>query len=458
MPRVAPTLYDFVELDNGDYLKVSEAVFRIFDRQEWLRVNRARARIKVLIDKIGIDAFREMVEEELEGDWVAERDFSIDHLLSTSTTRRPTRRRRPPQRREPERRPLASSTASREANVRPQRQEGFSTVEVKVTRGDLTPEQFRGLAADHARVHRRLRAHDRAPELRPALGPRRGALRRLARGSASSASATPAPSEITDVVSCPGTDSCKLGITASMGLNKAIQERIESMEITDPLTKQRPHQDVRLPERLQPAPHREHRLLRRLAEGRRPHDPRLHPAPRRQLRGRRGRLRPPPQGAPARQARARRGRALAAALRGRARRTARSSTTSSSASAPAASRPRSRTSRCRPSSASRPSTSSSTGTAPSPTRSSAARASARYEQRRPVASAPRPLPPTPSLRRTATGNGNGAAADDRRPARRPGRDRGRGRGDGRRGGDRLGDRDASTRSCGSPSRSRRRAR
>ena len=80
MPRVAPTLYEFVELENGDYLKVSEAVFRIFDRQEWLRVNRARARIKVLIDKIGIDAFREMVEEELEGDWVAERDFSIDHL------------------------------------------------------------------------------------------------------------------------------------------------------------------------------------------------------------------------------------------------------------------------------------------------------------------------------------------------------------------------------------------
>ena len=33
--------------------------FRIFDRQDWLRVNRARARIKVLVDKIGIDAFRE---------------------------------------------------------------------------------------------------------------------------------------------------------------------------------------------------------------------------------------------------------------------------------------------------------------------------------------------------------------------------------------------------------------
>src|SRR4051812_49604242 len=75
MARVAPTLYEFVEADNGDYLKVAEAALRIFDRQEWLRVNRARARIKVLIDKIGIDAFREQVDEELEGEWVAEREF-----------------------------------------------------------------------------------------------------------------------------------------------------------------------------------------------------------------------------------------------------------------------------------------------------------------------------------------------------------------------------------------------
>jgi sulfite reductase beta subunit-like hemoprotein len=43
--------------------------------------------------------------------------------------------------------------------------------------------------------------------------------------------------EVNDVVSCPGTDSCKLGITSSMGLNRAIQERIEAMGITDPLTR-----------------------------------------------------------------------------------------------------------------------------------------------------------------------------------------------------------------------------
>jgi sulfite reductase beta subunit-like hemoprotein len=44
--------------------------------------------------------------------------------------------------------------------------------------------------------------------------------------------------EITDVVSCPGTDSCKLGITSSMGLNQAITERLEVMQIDDQLTRQ----------------------------------------------------------------------------------------------------------------------------------------------------------------------------------------------------------------------------
>src|SRR4029077_18990329 len=81
MPRTAPVLYEFVELDNGDYLKITEAVMRIFDRQEWLRANRARARIKVFVDKYGIDELRRQVEEELQGEWVTERDFSVDQIL-----------------------------------------------------------------------------------------------------------------------------------------------------------------------------------------------------------------------------------------------------------------------------------------------------------------------------------------------------------------------------------------
>ena len=192
MPRLAPTLYEFVELDNGDYLKVTEACMRIFDRQEWLRVNRARARIKVLVDKIGIDAFRELVEEELEGDWVAERDFSLE--------RDPVRPRRGGERpgparglRAPPTATCASSTGSSSRNVA-----GPAPGRVLDRRGQGPARRPDARAAprprpDHARVHRRLRPHHRPPEPRPALGARRVGLRGLAARWPSSSSATPAP-------------------------------------------------------------------------------------------------------------------------------------------------------------------------------------------------------------------------------------------------------------------------
>jgi sulfite reductase beta subunit-like hemoprotein len=234
MPRIAPTLYDFVELDNGDYLKVSEAVFRIFDRQDWLRVNRARARIKVLIDKIGIDAFREQVEEELEGDWVNERDFDPAPLLliHDEEANAPAA---PPETGSPngDRREFDRFV---ESNVDPQRQEGFSTVQVKVFRGDLTPEQFRGLASimrdfsgGYARttVAQNLLLRWVRDESLYDVWQR---LQELDLGDAGA-------DEITDNVSCPGTDSCKLGITSSMGLNKAINDKLVEMQIDDPLTR-----------------------------------------------------------------------------------------------------------------------------------------------------------------------------------------------------------------------------
>jgi sulfite reductase beta subunit-like hemoprotein len=234
MPRVAPTLYEFVEADNGEYLRVVEAVFRIFNRQDWLRKNRARARIKVFVDKYGIDELRNQVEEELKGDWVNERDFDPTPKLFEHDEEANA----------PEPPPSAGSPNgdNREfdrfvtSNVRPQRQDGFSTIEVKVTRGDLTPEQFRGFAqimrdftGGYARtsVQQNLVLRWVRDESVYDVWQRLGELGLDEAGA----------DEITDVVSCPGTDSCKLGITSSMGLNQAVQERLEEMELDDPLTK-----------------------------------------------------------------------------------------------------------------------------------------------------------------------------------------------------------------------------
>src|SRR5215213_3884884 len=234
MPRVAPTLVDFVRADDGEYIKWAEAVLRIFDRTDWLRPNRARARIKVLVDKIGIEAMRELVDEELEGDWVDERDFSIEDrvFLYDEEAHAPD----VPHAYGSRNGDGAAFARFREANVEPQRQEGFSTVQVKVTRGDLTPEQFRGLAAimrEYCGGYARTTVHQNLVLRWVRDEAVYDVWRRLADLGLGEAGAD----QINDVVSCPGTDSCKLGITSSMGLNRAVQERIESMDITDPLTR-----------------------------------------------------------------------------------------------------------------------------------------------------------------------------------------------------------------------------
>jgi sulfite reductase (ferredoxin) len=235
MPRIAPTLYEFVELDNGDYLKVTEAVLRIFDRQDWLRVNRARARIKVLVDKVGMDAFREMVDAELEGDWVAERDFDVDRLLFDYDEEEHAPE--PPETVSSPNGDLSEYERFRASNVKPQRQAGFHTVTAKVTRGDLTPEQFRGLAAI-MREYTGGFARTTVQQNLVLRWVRDEAVYDVWRRLVDLGLGDPGARQITDVVSCPGTDSCKLGITSSMGLNRAIQERVEGMNITDPLTRQ----------------------------------------------------------------------------------------------------------------------------------------------------------------------------------------------------------------------------
>ena len=183
------------EADDGEYLKYTEAVLRIFDRQDWLRVNRARARLKVLVDKVGIEEVRAMVEEELEGDWVKERDFDPQprlflHDEEANAPEKPLslrlaqrRRRRVPA--------LPRGQRRAAAPARLQRRAGQGRARRPHARAVPRPGR------DHARVQRRLRPHHRAPELRAALGARRGGLRRLAPADETSASATPAPTRST---------------------------------------------------------------------------------------------------------------------------------------------------------------------------------------------------------------------------------------------------------------------
>ena len=228
MPRLAPTLYEFVELDNGDYLKVTEACMRIFDRQEWLRVNRARARIKVLIDKIGIDEFRDAGRGGARG--------RLGRRARLQPGRDPVRPRRGGQRageaailRDRRTATTVSSTRFVETNVQPP-----APARLLDRRGQGDARRPDARAAPRARPTIMRRVHAAAPPARrvhqnlvlrwvrdESVYEVWRALGELGLGDAGA-------DEITDVVSCPGTDSCKLGITSSMGLNQAVHERLDA--------------------------------------------------------------------------------------------------------------------------------------------------------------------------------------------------------------------------------------
>ena len=160
---------------------------------------------------------------------------STSRACAWTWTRRSARRGSRPCTRRPTATARSSSASAPPTSPRSARP-ASPPVQVHVPRGDLSPEQLRALA-DIARrysggwvrttVHQNLVLRwvrdETVYEVWQALDD-------LGLGEAGA-------DEINDVVSCPGTDSCKLGITSSMGLNAAIRERIAAMGITDPLTR-----------------------------------------------------------------------------------------------------------------------------------------------------------------------------------------------------------------------------
>ena len=222
MPRLAKPLYEF--LPEEDFLRLTLAIFTVFNNADMLRKNRMMARLKVLIDKIGLDEFKSQVEAELEniGPLDPKPFMNVEEIM----------RETPPA--------LAASSANgsngggdyaewRRTNVEAQKQEGYYVVHVKPDRGNISADQFHGLA-DIMRKHTGGRARtSQEQNLALRFIPEHmlhdvwDALTEIGLAEANAHS-------ISNVVSCPGTDSCKLGITSSMGLAGALKEEIESWD------------------------------------------------------------------------------------------------------------------------------------------------------------------------------------------------------------------------------------
>ncbi len=215
-PFLAHLAHDF--LAEEKILPYSEAVVRVFDRHGE-RNNRNKARLKYLINKIGFEAFQQLVEAE----WNAVKNttFPID-LTAVPETLAPA--------------PLENTPSATVAdthkydqwlrtNVVEQKQKGFFSVGIKVLNGDLPTKKARVLAqiirkyaADDARVtiHQNLLLKFVRPEYLNALFNELNELGLAEAGFEKTA----------DVTSCPGTDSCNLAISNSTGITRALEKVI----------------------------------------------------------------------------------------------------------------------------------------------------------------------------------------------------------------------------------------
>jgi sulfite reductase beta subunit-like hemoprotein len=225
-------------LPAGEILALAEAVVRVFDAHGD-RQNRQRNRLKFLVRQLGLAGFRELLDEaraEVEREGGPRLPFDPERAPEEA----PPGASRPAP---PDVAAIASRVSAarahtksdpagakalvafRATNVRAQRQAGYAAVVVAAPQGDLTSAQLEVLA-DLAAAYgdRRVRfGIDGHVQLRwvsqgdvPALFERLAAA-----GLGRAGAGGPA-----DVVSCPGSEACRLALTHTRGVAQAINERL----------------------------------------------------------------------------------------------------------------------------------------------------------------------------------------------------------------------------------------
>jgi sulfite reductase (NADPH) hemoprotein beta-component len=213
--RSALTVEDFVPA--GELLEAADAIVRVFHRIG-NRHNRAKARLKWAIDKIGPEAF--LAEYHAERDKIRA-EGGVPLVL-------------PPQPATPLRRAPLAQVATLDPgydawaahNVRPQKQTGFSAVVIRLILGDITAAQLRALAPLVVQFGEgELRTtNEQNLVLRYVPDARLPALHReLVRAGLALKDAN----TLADVTSCPGASSCKLAVTASRGLGAQLTDLLD---------------------------------------------------------------------------------------------------------------------------------------------------------------------------------------------------------------------------------------
>jgi sulfite reductase (ferredoxin) len=216
-PHLAITTHEFLEEDL--LIPYLEAVLRVFDRHGE-RNSRHKARIKFLVQKIGIDAFNELVAAEQQA--LTHQRYKVDAEHFASATLPSYQLSSTPVLKNQFQFELWKNT-----NVIEQKQEGFFAVYVRVPNGNISShtsrrliEKLKDVIADDVRVtvnqglqFRFIKA-EHLEYIYNVLGEEEGL---AAAGFGSTA----------DITACPGTDTCNLGISNSTGTALALSEVIE---------------------------------------------------------------------------------------------------------------------------------------------------------------------------------------------------------------------------------------
>ncbi len=217
VPYAAQLLDEFVPEE--ELLPMTQAVARVFARLGE-KANRQRARLKFLVKKLGFAEFKRLVLEErkqLRPDprWSA---FLADLHTTDEKPLRPAGKLPPAP--HPE-----GFEEWRKNNVLPQRQDGYVVAIVTLPLGDLTADQARELA-DIARRYTGDTLRTTADQNMLLRWVSEADLPALYGALKAAQLALPGAGTIGDITACPGTDTCKLGISSSRALAAELRREL----------------------------------------------------------------------------------------------------------------------------------------------------------------------------------------------------------------------------------------
>jgi sulfite reductase (NADPH) hemoprotein beta-component len=233
-PMVADTIRDF--LPKRDLLSYLEAILRVYNLLG-RRDNMYKARIKILVHSVGIEAFRQMVEAE----WDQIKDGVL--VLPAEEIARIRAFFAPPSYQKlPEE--SAAFAAKRRAdaafdhwartNLAPHKAPGYAIVNISLKPiggipGDATSEQMEAIAdlADRYSLGEIRVTHEQNLVL-PYV--RQDDLHALWQGLAAIGGATPNIGLVTDIIACPGLDYCSLANARAIPVAQRISAKFGDLE------------------------------------------------------------------------------------------------------------------------------------------------------------------------------------------------------------------------------------